>query len=167
MSLFQSFSSCCGFSISKILPGLTPLADWLPNSARARVILWEYTAEQTLTSHLLGIGVDSTPALSKQLKAAHSVLTSPRTSSTPHHWESRAQYIPAVLVRTWRGTHVSVRSRRSFRCDSNLLPRPRPRNEQAALQMGAVTFIRPPRAGTRRRSARCRFHRDRGRIAPR
>jgi hypothetical protein len=45
-------------------------ATWLPNSARARIILWEYTAEQALTHPLLGIGVKSTPTLSKQQKAA-------------------------------------------------------------------------------------------------
>jgi O-antigen ligase len=62
-------------------------ADWLPNSARARV-LWEYTAEQTLKSPLLGVGVDSTPVLSKQQKAGAAVekpdgFIFPRT--TGHH----------------------------------------------------------------------------------
>ena len=33
-------------------------AAWLPPSARARVILWEYTAEQTLTNPILGVGVE-------------------------------------------------------------------------------------------------------------
>jgi O-antigen ligase len=46
------------------------LADWLAKSARARVIVWEYTAEQTLDNPLLGVGVASTPILSKQQKAA-------------------------------------------------------------------------------------------------
>ena len=41
-------------------------ANWLPNSARARVILWEFTAEQALKRPLLGIGVDSTPRLRDQ-----------------------------------------------------------------------------------------------------
>jgi O-antigen ligase len=44
-------------------------AEWLPKSARARVILWEFTAEQILTRPLFGVGVDSTPALSAQQKA--------------------------------------------------------------------------------------------------
>ena len=39
------------------------LAPWLPDSARARVILWEYTAERALTHPWLGIGVNSTSAL--------------------------------------------------------------------------------------------------------
>jgi len=39
------------------------LAPWLPPSAQARIILWEYTAERTLTHPWLGIGVGSTPVL--------------------------------------------------------------------------------------------------------
>ena len=35
-------------------------AKWLPKSARARVIIWEYTAEQVLERPLTGIGADST-----------------------------------------------------------------------------------------------------------
>jgi O-antigen ligase len=35
-------------------------ATWLPSSARARIIIWEYTAEQTLVHPWLGIGADST-----------------------------------------------------------------------------------------------------------
>jgi O-antigen ligase len=46
------------------------MASWLPKSARARIILWEYTAEQTLTHPLLGSGVEATPVLNKQQKAA-------------------------------------------------------------------------------------------------
>jgi O-antigen ligase len=37
-------------------------AEWLPNSAQARVIIWEYTAERVLEHPVLGIGADSTPA---------------------------------------------------------------------------------------------------------
>jgi hypothetical protein len=44
------------------------LAPWMPDSARARIIIWEYTAEQIFGQPLLGIGVDSTPALNKQQK---------------------------------------------------------------------------------------------------
>ena len=46
------------------------LANWLPNSARHRIILWQSTAEQTLAHPFLGIGVKSTPVLTKQQKAA-------------------------------------------------------------------------------------------------
>jgi O-Antigen ligase len=45
-------------------------AHWLPDSARARVIIWEYTAEQTLKRPLLGVGVDSTPTLSVEQRRA-------------------------------------------------------------------------------------------------
>ena len=44
-------------------------ADWLPKSARARVILWEFTSEQVLQRPLLGVGVDSTPRLNAERKA--------------------------------------------------------------------------------------------------
>jgi hypothetical protein len=46
------------------------MAPWLPESARARVILWEYTAERTLAHPWLGIGVESTPVLRDEDKAA-------------------------------------------------------------------------------------------------
>lgn len=36
---------------------------WLPNSARARIILWDFTAERTLERPWLGIGAASTAAL--------------------------------------------------------------------------------------------------------
>lgn len=73
------------------------LAHWLPKSARARVILWEYTAEQTLERPLLGVGVDSTPRLSAQQK---DTLTReqpegfvyPRTMG--HHGHS-------IFIQTW------------------------------------------------------------------
>jgi O-antigen ligase len=42
------------------------MAPWLPSSARARVILWEYTAERVLDHPWLGIGAGSTPALKEQ-----------------------------------------------------------------------------------------------------
>ncbi len=45
------------------------LAPWLPPSARARVILWEYTAERMLTHPWLGIGVGSTPVLKDEDQA--------------------------------------------------------------------------------------------------
>ncbi|MGH9551325.1 MAG: O-antigen ligase family protein [Terriglobales bacterium] len=39
------------------------VANWLPSSFRARVIIWEYTAERVLDHPWLGIGAGSTPAL--------------------------------------------------------------------------------------------------------
>ena len=41
-------------------------ADWLPKSARARVIIWEYTAEQVLERPFRGIGADSTAKVKEQ-----------------------------------------------------------------------------------------------------
>ena len=42
------------------------MATWLPDSARARIILWEYTAEHVLEQPWLGIGVDSTHSLNRR-----------------------------------------------------------------------------------------------------
>jgi len=39
------------------------LATWVPESARARMIIWEFTAERVLERPWLGIGAGSTPAL--------------------------------------------------------------------------------------------------------
>jgi O-antigen ligase len=46
------------------------MATWLPGSFRARVILWEYTAERVLDHPWLGIGAASTPALSERRAVA-------------------------------------------------------------------------------------------------
>jgi O-antigen ligase len=42
------------------------MASSLPDSARARIIIWEYTAEQVLEHPWLGIGADSTRALNRR-----------------------------------------------------------------------------------------------------
>jgi O-antigen ligase len=42
------------------------MAQSLPTSARARIIIWEYTAERVLEHPWLGIGADSTRALAKR-----------------------------------------------------------------------------------------------------
>ena len=78
-------------------------ANWLPDSARARIILWEYTAEQVLNRPLFGVGVDSTPRLSAQQKATFAReqpegFVYPRTMG--HH---APQHIHANLVRARRG----------------------------------------------------------------
>lgn len=39
------------------------MAEWMPASARARTILWQYTAERTLETPWLGVGADSTEAI--------------------------------------------------------------------------------------------------------
>ena len=57
---------CLGFALVLPLDFLAykaelHLADWLPISARARIIIWEYTAERVLERPLLGVGADSTP----------------------------------------------------------------------------------------------------------
>jgi hypothetical protein len=42
-------------------------AEWLPKSARARIIIWEYTADRALEHPVLGIGADSTPAMKPKI----------------------------------------------------------------------------------------------------
>ena len=50
------------------LPRGYTLTTWLPGTARARVIIWEYTAEQVFKHPLLGVGVESTAILNKLQK---------------------------------------------------------------------------------------------------
>jgi O-antigen ligase len=59
---------CIGFVLVIPLDFLAFKADlhhpkWLPTSTRARIIIWEYTAERVLEKPWLGIGADSTPAM--------------------------------------------------------------------------------------------------------
>ena len=59
---------CLGFVLVIPLDFLAFKADlheakWLPMSARARIIIWEYTAERVLEKPWLGVGADSTPAM--------------------------------------------------------------------------------------------------------
>ena len=44
-------------------------ARWLPGTARARIIIWQYTAEQVSKHPLLGVGVESTALLNNLQKA--------------------------------------------------------------------------------------------------
>lgn len=44
------------------------LVSWLPNSARARIIIWQYTAEHVLEHPWIGIGVNSTPAVKAKMQ---------------------------------------------------------------------------------------------------
>jgi O-antigen ligase len=85
---------CLGFAL--VLPlGLLAykaelhLADWLPASARARIIIWDYTAERVLERPFLGIGADSTPGAKA---AAGAPREKPRgfaqARSTGHHAHS-------------------------------------------------------------------------------
>jgi O-antigen ligase len=44
------------------------LVPWLPSSARARIIIWQYTAEHVLDHPWVGVGVNSTPAVKAMTK---------------------------------------------------------------------------------------------------
>lgn len=45
------------------------MATWLPFSARQRVIIWQFVAEETLEHPFGGVGIESTPVLTKQQRA--------------------------------------------------------------------------------------------------
>ncbi|MBM3542927.1 MAG: O-antigen ligase family protein [Alphaproteobacteria bacterium] len=67
------------------------LAEPLPASHRARIIIWEYTSERTLERPLFGIGMDSTPGMHPDppLKTAPSQREKPEgfvfKRTTAHH----------------------------------------------------------------------------------
>ena len=70
------------------------LAPWLPNSARARVIIWEYTSERVLDHPWLGIGADSTPAL----KTPREVAEQPEGYVWP---QMTGWHAHSLLLQTW------------------------------------------------------------------
>ena len=63
------------------------LATWIPHSARARMIVWEFTAERVLERPWLGIGAGSTPALRVSRKKAEQPkgFAYPRTTGSHAH----------------------------------------------------------------------------------
>ena len=46
------------------------LETWLPDTARQRIIIWQYTAEQALKHPWVGVGIKSTPVLNQQQTSA-------------------------------------------------------------------------------------------------
>jgi O-Antigen ligase len=67
-------------------------ASWLPQSARHRVIIWEYTAERVPEHFWGGIGVASTPALK------------PRTSEKPNGFQfarSTGEHAHDLFLQAW------------------------------------------------------------------
>jgi O-antigen ligase len=69
------------------------MAPWLPDSARARIILWEYTAERVLEHPWLGIGVDSTHALKRS-----GALDQPQGFVFPR---SSGEHAHNLFLQTW------------------------------------------------------------------
>jgi len=72
-------------------------ATWLPGTARERVIIWEYTARRVLSHPLLGVGVESTPVLSAQQRAA-GTLEQPEGFVYPRTLGSHAH---DIYLQTW------------------------------------------------------------------
>ena len=95
-------------------------ANWLPNAARAEVILWEYTAEQTLIRPLLGVGVDSTPRLSAKQKAT---LTRERPEGLIYP-RTMGHHAHDIFLQTWLqlgAVGASARNRGGFCSAAHLL----------------------------------------------
>jgi hypothetical protein len=70
------------------------MAPWLPSSARARVILWEYTAERVFDHAWLGIGAASTPAL----KEPRAMAERPKGFVLPR---TTGQHAHDLFLQTW------------------------------------------------------------------
>jgi O-antigen ligase len=70
-------------------------ADWLPKSARARVIIWEYTAERVLEHPWLGIGADSTPAVKER------DITAPERPEGFVFRRTTGQHAHNLFLQTW------------------------------------------------------------------
>ena len=70
------------------------MAPWLPSSFRARVIIWEYTAERVLDHPWFGIGAASTPAL----KEPRTVAEQPPGFVFPR---STGQHAHDLFLQTW------------------------------------------------------------------
>ncbi len=61
-------------------------APWLFSTARQRVLIWNYTAEQILKAPVFGVGIDSTHKRSQEFKETHASVsrTSPPPEWRPH-----------------------------------------------------------------------------------
>jgi O-antigen ligase len=70
-------------------------AKWLPNSARHRIVLWAYTAEEVAQHPLIGVGVASTKVL--DARRGPKVELAP---GTPYEWRS-APHAHNVYLQTW------------------------------------------------------------------
>ena len=75
-------------------------ADWLPKSARARIIIWEFTAEQVLEKPWLGIGAEFHP--DGEGREDDTAGEARGLCDPPHHWAACAQSLPADLVQARR-----------------------------------------------------------------
>jgi hypothetical protein len=70
-------------------------AEWLPRSARARVILWQYTAERVLENPWLGIGADSTA------KVRDERIGKPETPKGFVFRRTTGQHAHSIFLQTW------------------------------------------------------------------
>jgi hypothetical protein len=91
---------CLGFAIVIPLDMLAYRAElhqakWLPQSARARVILWQYTAERVLENPWLGIGADSTA------KVRDEQIGRPKKPKGFVFRRSTGQHAHSIFLQSW------------------------------------------------------------------
>ena len=70
-------------------------AAWLPNSARHRIVLWAYTADQVQIRPLIGVGAAATKKIDAQRGAKVDALP-----GTPYQWRS-GPHAHNVYLQTW------------------------------------------------------------------
>jgi O-antigen ligase len=91
---------CLGFVLVLPLDFLAYKADlhqvrWLPFSAKARIIIWEYTAERVLDHPWLGIGADSTSTVKAESK------TQPEWPKGFVFRRTTGQHAHSLFLQTW------------------------------------------------------------------
>ena len=90
------------------------MASWLPSSARARVILWEYTAQRSLNRPWFGVGVDSTRTLKLQgtLEQPEGFVFPRSTGSHAHNLFLQTWYelgLVGAILMAFAGAAVALR----------------------------------------------------------
>jgi hypothetical protein len=70
-------------------------ARWLPDTARHRIIIWNYTAEQVLQSPWVGVGGHTTYILGPELEKI------PQTQPDEHFPRTLSKHSHSVFLQTW------------------------------------------------------------------
>lgn len=93
------------------------MASWLPKSARARVILWEYTAERVVERPWLGAGVDSTRGAKSRadLERPEGFVFARTTGEHAHNLFLQTWYelgLVGAILMAFAGAAIALRMRR-------------------------------------------------------
>lgn len=96
------------------------LKPWLFDTARARVIIWDYTAERVLERPLIGVGADATPVIDearvKEKVLPPGFVTPPETRAHPHNVYLHVWYelgLIGVAIFGWFGL-LLIQSTRAY-----------------------------------------------------